>query len=255
MSNSSKTKKWKNEQINLKKKLVLENCYNWSIDCKENGNPLRLVGGVDISFAGNQQKDACVALLVLSYPSLSVVYERYKMIQLSEPYIPGFLAFREVNFIVDLIEDLRKTDPKLLPQVIFVDGNGVLHSEGFGLASHLGVLVDIPTIGIGKNLFCVDGLTKQSVKTQALGKMQKAGDTMKLIGKSGKVWGVALRTSDSSKRYVFVSIGHRISLEAASNLVCLCSKYRIPEPIRMADLGSRDVIRKWRNAKPCPTSK
>ena len=94
-----------------------------------------------------------------------IVYQKCKLVTIKEEYIPGFLAFREVEFLADLINELKHTNLKLVPQVIFVDGNGILHPRGFGLASHLGVLVDIPTIGIGKNLLFVDGLTKSAVRT------------------------------------------------------------------------------------------
>lgn len=70
------------------------------------------------------------------------------MVQLTQPYIPGFLAFREVDHLLALLERLRASRPELVPDVIFVDGNGVLHPRGFGLASHLGVLARIPTVGL-----------------------------------------------------------------------------------------------------------
>ncbi len=80
-----------------------------------------------------------------------------------EPYIPGFLAFREVPHLLSCFRELREG---FWPQVILVDGNGVLHPRGFGLASHLGVLLDLPTIGVGKNLLCVDGLERKDLHYQ-----------------------------------------------------------------------------------------
>ncbi len=79
--------------------------------------------------------------------------------RLDAPYIPGFLAFREVPHLLHLIDRLRNTKPEFLPQVILVDGNGIFHQNGFGLASHLGVLANIPTIGCGKTVFFVDGIS------------------------------------------------------------------------------------------------
>lgn len=75
------------------------------------------------------------------------------------PYIPGFLAFREAPHLMKLFQKLKDTKPQFMPQVILVDGNGVLHQNGFGLASHFGVLADIPTIGCGKTVFYVDGIS------------------------------------------------------------------------------------------------
>ena len=79
---------------------------------------------------------------------------------MTEPYIPGFLAFREVGFLMDRLEEVKNEKPELMPQVILVDGNGILHPRGLGLASHLGILSDIPSVGIAKKLFHVDGLEK-----------------------------------------------------------------------------------------------
>lgn len=83
------------------------------------------------------------------------------------PYIPGFLAFREAAHLVKLVEKMRTVEPDKFPQLIMVDGNGVLHQNACGLASHLGVLLDLPTIGCGKTVFYVDGLAKDKVMTQA----------------------------------------------------------------------------------------
>jgi len=159
------------------------------------------------------------------------------------PYIPGFLAFREVGFVVELINKLKDTAPQKLPQVILCDGNGILHTRGFGFACHLGVLVNIPTIGVGKTIFNVDGIHEDWIKDMSRKYLLKAGDFFLLEGNSGTVWGAALRSLDSAKNPVFVSIGHRISLETAVKIVDKVSKFRIPEPIRQADLRSRSVVR------------
>lgn len=75
------------------------------------------------------------------------------------PYIPGFLAFRETPAYTILFERLKKNRPDLWPHVLLVDGNGILHNRGFGCASHIGVLMDIPSIGVGKTVFAVDSLS------------------------------------------------------------------------------------------------
>lgn len=86
------------------------------------------------------------------------MYEKYEYFDIVHPYVPGFLAFREVDPLVKLIKELEKNNSSLLPQVILVDGNGILHVKRFGLACHLGVLVDIPTIGCSKSVYSVDGI-------------------------------------------------------------------------------------------------
>jgi len=105
------------EQLQLKKSLIPTDSKQWDLT-SGSPNQLRLVGGVDISFVNDaNSNEACASLVVCSYPDLEVVYEDYQKVQLQLPYIPGFLAFREVGFIVDLVEKLRKSKPSLLPQV------------------------------------------------------------------------------------------------------------------------------------------
>ena len=88
---------------------------------------------------------------------------------------------------------------------MLVDGNGILHTRGFGCASHIGVLMDIPSIGVGKTVFAVDGLTQIGVKKLCEKNLLKGGDLIELIGDSGKVWGAALRSTDDSKNPLIIS--------------------------------------------------
>uniref|UniRef100_A0A8C5Z4V2 Endonuclease V n=1 Tax=Marmota marmota marmota TaxID=9994 RepID=A0A8C5Z4V2_MARMA len=85
------------------------------------------------------------------------------MVSLTAPYMAGFLAFREVPFLVDLVQQLQEKEPGLMPQVLLVDGNGVLHHRGFGVACHLGVLTELPCIGVAKKLLQVDGLENNAL--------------------------------------------------------------------------------------------
>uniref|UniRef100_A0A8D0L900 Endonuclease V n=1 Tax=Sphenodon punctatus TaxID=8508 RepID=A0A8D0L900_SPHPU len=80
------------------------------------------------------------------------------VVTVSAPYVAGFLAFREVPFLVEAAQRLQAQEPELTPQVLLVDGNGVLHHRGFGIACHLGVLTGLPCVGVAKNLLQVDGL-------------------------------------------------------------------------------------------------
>lgn len=219
--------------------------------------PLTLIGGLDISFVTGSD-EACVALVVCAYPpphgsgEMRVLYESFEMVTMVEPYIPGFLAFREVGFLLRMLEQLRASRPELVPQLLFIDGNGILHPRGFGIASHLGVLADIPTIGVAKNLHMVDGLERDAVHAQATGSLRRGGDSFPLVGRSGTVWGACLRSTDASSNPIFVSIGHRICLDTATAIVHSCCQHRIPTPVRHADLKSRDCIRQWKTARPAP---
>lgn len=164
---------------------------------------------------------------------------------LTAPYIPGYLAFREVHFLLELLAELRASQPKLLPQAILVDGNGILHPFRFGLACHLGVLSGIPTVGVGKTLHHVDGLSKDSMRSVSAS-LERVGQHAELIGHSGGVWGALLRTTSPAEgnfKPVVVSVGHGLSLASAVALVWRTCKHRIPEPVRQADLRSREWLR------------
>ncbi|XVF04395.1 hypothetical protein REPUB_Repub05bG0078600 [Reevesia pubescens] len=126
------------------------------------------------------------------------------------------------------------------PQVVMVDGNGLLHPRGFGLASHLGVLVNIPTIGIGKNLHHVDGLTQFGVRKLLEAEENRANDIITLRGSSGIIWGAVMRSTQGLVKPIFVSIGHRVSLDIAIKIVKMTCKFCVPEPIRQADIRSRE---------------
>eukprot|EP01088_Endostelium_zonatum_P013636 TRINITY_DN2834_c0_g1_i1.p1 TRINITY_DN2834_c0_g1~~TRINITY_DN2834_c0_g1_i1.p1 ORF type:complete len:283 (+),score=47.54 TRINITY_DN2834_c0_g1_i1:82-849(+) len=234
--------RWAKEQEELSKNLIKEDKLDFEFP-----KDLKLIAGVDISFVKNDEINACAAIIVLTYPEFKVVYEDFEMVQLTEPYIPSFLAFREVPHVAPLINKLKRNHPEFVPQIILVDGNGYLHPRGFGFACHLGVEIDIPTIGIGKNFYMMDGLTTKEVRTLFADNCKKGGDWVPITGKSNNVWGAAFRSHDDSTKPIFVSIGHRISLETAVNITKACCEYRVPEPVRQADLRSRDFIRKnWK---------
>ncbi|KAL3844350.1 hypothetical protein ACJIZ3_001753 [Penstemon smallii] len=119
-------------------------------------------------------------------------------------------------------------------------------TTGFGLACHLGVLANIPSIGIGKNLHHVDGLTQSKVKHLFEAKENSSKDVFTLIGDSGSNLGAAMRSTQGqgSVKPIFISVGHRISLASAIEIVKFSCKYRVPEPIRQADIRSKDFLRK-----------
>ncbi|KAF2072127.1 hypothetical protein CYY_006546 [Polysphondylium violaceum] len=239
--NDKVKEEWIKIQDELRNQLIEKDQLSFNLK----DNTLKYIGGVDISFVKDNQEDACACLVVLEYPTMKIVYQDIEFIKLELPYIPGFLAFRETPFLIQLIDRLKQSqdNSKFLPQVIIVDGNGILHPRSFGLASHLGVLIDIPTIGIGKTFFHVDGLNAKDVKKQVELSCHKGGDFIELKGESGKVWGLALQSNDDSKNPIYVSIGHRISLETSLEIIKTTTKYRVPEPVRQADLKSREFIR------------
>ncbi|XP_023210630.1 endonuclease V-like [Centruroides sculpturatus] len=241
---------WNKEQIELKKKIILSDSEEWqkskdAIESEENCTKatLQYVAGVDISYRKDHEQEACTACVVCSLPDLEVVYEDLEIVNVTTPYVPGFLAFREVSFLQNAVEKIKSSHPEYVPQVVLVDGNGILHPNGFGAACHLGVLLDIPCIGVAKNLFFLDNIVRDEDYHNKVLSLKEVGDFFPLYENSGRKVGVALKTSKPNTNPVIVSVGHRCTIDTAIWTVLRCSKYRIPEPLRQADIRSREFLR------------
>ncbi len=179
------------------------------------------IAGVDIS-VGKAGEMARGAVVVLNYPELKVVETEVVQGRLDLPYIPGLLSFRELPLTLAACEGLGIT-----PDLILVDGQGIAHPRRFGLASHLGLFLDTPTIGCAKSLLC-GSHEEPGVEPGSYAEVTDRGETI----------GVALRTKLGVKP-VYVSIGHKIDLETAIYWVMKCSRgYRLPEPTRLAHLAA-----------------
>ena len=180
-----------------------------------------LVAGVDIS-AHDQRGPGRGAVVVLRYPELSPVEVRTAEMKPPFPYVPGLLSFRESPLILAACEKLS-----VAPDLVLVDGQGLAHPRRFGLASHLGLLLDTPAIGCAKSLLCGEH--------GAVG--PEPGDYA-LLKDGNKVIGAALRTKAGSQP-LYISIGHRVDLEGAIKWVLACCRgYRLPEPTRLAHLAA-----------------
>ncbi|XP_063946147.1 uncharacterized protein LOC108214555 isoform X2 [Daucus carota subsp. sativus] len=187
---------WIEVQSKLKRKLVTEDDFTWKLASKMRGGDegescevLKYVGGVDLSFSKEEQSVACATLVVLDLKSLEIVYQDSLVVRLSVPYVPGFLAFREAPVLLELLDKMKACSHPFYPQLLMVDGNGILHPQGFGLACHLGVLANIPTIGIGKSLHHVDGLSKSMVRELFEMDGNSSQDIIPLVGDSGQTLG------------------------------------------------------------------
>jgi len=239
---------WKREQFRLSQLLKIENDFSWNLD-PSSANCLKYIGGVDISFAKKSKIDACASIIICEYPSCKVVFETYRMVKLTEPYIAGFLAFREVPFIVEIIDRLKSQYPQYLPQILMVDGNGILHMRGFGQACHLGVLTDIPCFGVAKQLLFAKGITDVTVE-EAFRRSSTLIDTREnrfcgrsafLIGDNDEKVAIALEVPGEDTLYI--SPGHKIGLNTCLELVKHCMKgNKLPEPVYQADYLSREFL-------------
>jgi len=181
----------------------------------------RFIAGVDIS-AGRAQEMATGAVVVLSYPELMLVEMQLVQGKLNFPYIPGLLSFRESPLILDACQQLTIT-----PDLILVDGQGIAHPRRMGLASHLGLFLNTPTIGCAKSRLC--GSHEMPG--------EEPGSYAEIID-YGETIGAALRTKTGVKP-VYVSIGYKVDLNTAIYWVMNCCRgYRLPEPTRLAHLAA-----------------
>ncbi|UCF65636.1 MAG: endonuclease V [bacterium] len=210
------TEEAKRIQLELKSHLD----FHFKIDPSRN----QIIAAADISY--NRNDDNLFAVVVLlSYPDLDVIGEYTHRCKAQFPYIPGFLSFREIPPLLEIFNNIQNP-----PNIILCDGQGIAHPRGFGLASHLGLLLETPAIGCAKSLLVGDYQNLASSK----------GSTSPLKYQNRTV-GMAIRTREGVKP-VFVSVGHKIRLQEAVKIVLRCSpKYRIPAPLRISHRKVNDL--------------
>ena len=205
--------------VSFRQAIEIQRSLRHQLIFKEIRDKIRLVAGTDVSTT-KESDTIWAGAVVLKYPSLEKIEEKWVKGTTSFPYVPGLLSFREAPLVLKALDSLKQE-----PDVVLCDGQGIAHPRGLGLASHLGVLIDRPTIGCAK---------KRLVGTFSEVGLNK-GDSSRLLYK-GKEVGVVLRTRTSVKP-LFISPGHNITIKDCSSIVLDCvSRYRIPEPIRQAHL-------------------
>lgn len=192
---------------------------------------IRWVAGVDASYPGGGRVKA--AVVEMDYPDMRIRAQAMSETPASFPYIPGLLSFRETPAILAALEQLLAApgrEPRGLPDVLIIDGHGLAHPRRFGIACHIGVLLDIPTIGCAK-----------SILVGEMGELgEEAGCVAELVF-GGEIVGAAVRTRKNVKP-VYVSVGHKIDLESAVSLVLACCQgRRLPEPTRQAHILAHPV--------------
>ena len=191
-------KKFKEEQLKLAKKVVI----------KDKFDEIKLVGGVDQAFKDNE---IISAVVVCDYKTMKVIEKKSASVQATFPYIPTYLSYREAPAIVEAVSKLENK-----PDILLVDGHGIAHPRKIGLASHVGLLLDIPTIGVAKNLLCGE-IKKDKI----------------VVGE--RIAGFSLVTKEHANP-LFVSPGHKISLKSSLEVVknCIILPHKLPEPLHLA---------------------
>jgi deoxyribonuclease V len=174
------------------------------------------VAGIDTGYSKGMAKAAVVSL---KYPSLEPLEQAISLRPVNFPYIPGLLSFREAPLILEAFEKLKQS-----PDLLIIDGHGIAHPRRFGIACHIGLLLDVPSIGCAKTLL----LGEYDEPCPEQGGFSYLKDQEEIIG-------AVLRTRSNVKP-VFVSIGHKVNLKDSIKFVlnCCCG-YRLPETTRRAD--------------------
>ncbi|MCX8146850.1 MAG: endonuclease V [Candidatus Woesearchaeota archaeon] len=189
--------KLKEEQLKLAEKVIIIDSFD----------KIKYIGGCDQSYSGNK----IISCVVVMDEKMKIVDKAFAEKECNFPYIPGFLSYRESPAVVEAFNKL-----KIKPDILMVDGNGILHPRRFGMASHLGIILDIPTIGITKSLL--------------IGKVIDGK-----IEVDKEIRGMEVKTREFSNP-LYVSPGHRISLKTAVEIVkkSIIFPHKLPEPLHLA---------------------
>ena len=205
-------------QENLRNRIILEKTFT----------EVKTIGGGDVAYSGDRNF-LFAAIVVLSFPKMETIDSATAQGEIHFPYIPGLLSFREGPILIKAFQKL-----KIKPDVMIFEGQGIAHPRGNGLASHMGLWLDLPSIGCTKtpllNDFACPGPSKGSFE---------------LIRNEGKEVGAVLRTKENVKP-LFISPGHRIDLQTSIQLILeTCHGFRTPEPLRRAHQLSRTIREKF----------
>ncbi|MGZ7159453.1 MAG: endonuclease V [Methanobacterium sp.] len=177
---------------------------------------IKKVAGTDVSFEKNNT--AIAAAVIIDFNTLKVLEEKTLKVELLFPYLPGFLGFREADGLISVLRTLENDF-----DILMVNGHGIMHPRGFGLASHVGLLMDVPTIGVAKRLI--------------------AGNYKFHDENSRKIVELNSKPVGACDRHNCVSVGHEISLKTSIQIVKEMSVFKMPEPIRHAHILATKVMK------------
>jgi deoxyribonuclease V len=212
MCSSNLTQLLTNIQYSLAEKVVEEDCFDI----------LKTVAGVDISFS--VKNEAVAAAVVLELEGLEIIEKKTLDVELFFPYMSGFLGIREVNAVISVVNTLEYDF-----DVLMVNGHGIMHPKGSGLASHVGVLLDVPTMGVAKRLIGGRYINQATQRDHANREVQ-------LIKYDKRAVGAFFRGK-------YVSVGHKMSLKTALDIAIQTSIFKTPEPLRQAHMLATETFK------------
>ena len=210
--------------LSVKEAIALQKEVAAAVERRDRIGEVRTIGGVDVAYGRRgQTADALAAAVLFDAVTLEVLDRATVQTAIDFPYVPGLLTFREAPAAIAAIEALR-----IRPDLLMCDGQGLAHPRRCGFASHLGLALDLPSIGAAKSR-----LTGSHDEPGG-----ERGDWMPLLD-GDEVIGACVRTRTGA-RPIYVSIGHRVTLQTAIRFVLRCTtRYRLPEPTRLADRLSK----------------
>lgn len=215
-----------NFQYELQKKIDLVNRINIA--------SVKTIAGVDLAYWKEKEEEyAACCIVVLDYNTLTIMEKKYSIDKIDVPYIPGCLAFREIPIFLNTYQKLENK-----PDVIFFDGNGYLHPRHMGLATHAGILLNKPTVGIAKSYY--------KIRDEEFVMPADEENSYTNIEIDGELYGRVLRTHRGVKP-IFLSVGNKIDLEIAMELTTtlVTKESHIPLPTRLADIMTHEVRKQY----------
>ena len=206
------------DNVTPKQAIEIQNQLAGLVSVRSFDKKIRTIAGADVSL-NMFGKDLYAGIIVLSYPDLNVIDHACVKIQVSFPYIPGLLSFREIPGLLKCFDKLN-----VKPDIIVVDGQGITHPRRMGIASHFGVLIDTPTIGCGKSRLYGDFKNPTEF-----------GDAERIIDpKTRDQIGWAFQSKRRANP-IIISPGHLVSIDQSLEIIKTCIRgYRLPEPTRLA---------------------
>jgi deoxyribonuclease V len=218
-------KKLHSWNVSVEEAIQIQEALKDQIILKKPFSKVRTIGGGDVAYSKNENR-LFGAIVVLSFPDMEILDMATADGKIPFPYIPNLLSFREGPILIQIFEKLR-----VKPDIMVYDGQGIAHPRRFGLASHLGLWFDLPSIGCAKTPL-LEGFISPG----------PSRESFEWIRREGKEVGAVLRTKDNVKP-LFISPGHRIDLQTTIQLILeSCQGFRFPEPLRKAHQASRSML-------------